>query len=85
MACDDVTEGTEEDTVPTPAWVIPPIAIIATPAAAAMTMASLLGMNVSPTWAAPTACPGQPGRRRNDDARRSLAVGVRHHVVLSIP
>jgi hypothetical protein len=42
-------------------------------------------MDISPAWSAPTPCPGQPGRRRNGDGRRSLAVGVRHHVVLSIP
>jgi len=84
-AFDDVTDGTEDDTVPAPACVIPPIAIMATPAAAAITMASLLGMDVSSAWAAPTACPGQPGRRRDDDATRRLVVHVRHHGVLSIP
>jgi hypothetical protein len=67
MAFDDVADGMEEDAVPVPAWVIPPIAIMATPAAAAMTMASLLGMDVSPD----VGCThGLPGTTRQKEKRR---------------
>jgi hypothetical protein len=85
MALDDVTDGTEEDTVPAPAWVIPPIAIMAAPAAVAMTMASVLGMDVSPDVGCTHGLPGATRRRRNDEGRARLAVRVRHHLGLAIP
>jgi hypothetical protein len=84
-ACDDVTDGTDEDTIPTPTWVMPPIAIMATPAAAAMTMASLLGMDVSPDVGCTHDLPGTT-RQKVKRRRAAKACGSRrHHVVLSIP
>jgi hypothetical protein len=66
----DGTDGTEEDTVPAPTWLIPPIAIMATPAAVAMTMASVFGMDVSPG----VGCThGLPGATRQKEKRRRAA------------